>query len=90
MVVLGNSPGRCGGYGGEKEFQGEEEVWTRVGGQGLCGLETILGLLWPVRAGHVRQDILSWSLPRLVGGQTGSQLSEEARTSQNLKKKKDG
>ena len=89
-MVLGNSPGRCGGWGGETEFQGEEEVWTHVGGQGLCGLETILGLLWPVRAGHVRQDVLSWSLPRGVGGQTGSQLSEEAGTSKNLKKYKDG
>ena len=41
-----------------------------------------------MRAGHVRQDILSCNLPRGVGGQTGSQLSEAAGTSQNLKKKK--
>ena len=66
------------------------QMFAPGGGQGLCGLETILGLLWPVRAGHVRQDVLSWSLPRGVGGQTGSQLSEEAGTSKNLKKYKDG
>lgn len=62
MVVLGNSPGRCGGRVRRRNSR-EGRVWTCVGGQGLCGLgETILGLLWPVRAGHVRQDILSWSL----------------------------
>lgn len=39
---------------------------------------------WACKTGHFVMELYL----RLVGGQTGSQLSEEARTSQNLKKKR--